>query len=109
MPRGFGGVPRKDSTGAGVFDAGPRPRHGLQPVGLDRPAAHLADAVRALVDLAEGGVEVSDLGLELLEERIVLLPLESLGADVALVLILRGEFRDVLRLGLGADALRLRP
>src|SRR5437764_5410806 len=107
MPRGFGGVPRKNSTSAGVFDAGTGPRHGFQPVGLDLLAAYLADAVGALVDLAQGGVEVADLRFQLLEEREVLLPLEGLGADVALVLVERRQLRVLVVLRLRADALGL--
>src|SRR5262245_48889135 len=87
----------------GVLEAGAGARHGLQPVRFDLPATDLAGAVGAVVDLAEGGVEVADLGLELLEDREVLLPLEGLGSDVALMLIERGELGDGAGLGLGSD------
>src|SRR5579884_885212 len=93
--------------GAGVFDAGAGPRHGLEPVGLDLFAADLADAVGPVVDLAQGGVEVADLRFELFQEREVLLPLEGLCTGVALVLVERRQLRDLLVLRLRADPLGL--
>ena len=64
---------------------------GLQPLVADGAAAGLARAVGALVEALHRPFDVGDLGLDLLEDREVLLPLEGLGADVGIVLAEVGQ------------------
>src|SRR4051794_33329530 len=92
------------SMRAGVLETGPGARHGLETVGFDLPATDLTRPVGAFVDLAESGVEVADLGLELFEDGEVLLPFERLGADVTLVLIGRRELGNAVAFALRSDS-----
>ena len=65
-----------------VVDAEPGGRHGLEPGVADRLAADLAQAVGALVELGQGVLDLVELVLELVEQRLVL---ALLGGDLARV------------------------
>ena len=58
---------------------------GLEPLGRDRLAGDLVDAVRAFVEPLQRGFDLGELALELLEDREVLLALERLGRLVGRV------------------------
>src|SRR5947209_3961810 len=67
---------------------------------VDRLAARLARAVRALVQALEGVLHVGQLGFDAFQDRQVLLPLERLGPEVGLVLVDGGELGQRLLLRL---------
>src|SRR5947209_1329663 len=67
---------------------------------VDRLAARLARAVRALVQALEGVLHVGQLGFDAFQDRQVLLPLERLRPEVGLVLVDGGELGQRLLLRL---------
>src|SRR5438094_107116 len=83
-----------------VLEAEARRRHGLEALLRNGLAVELARAVGAVVETPQGVLDVGQLGLDLLEDRQVLLAFERLGADVGLVLVDGGKLAEVLVFGL---------
>ncbi len=63
-------------------DAEARRRHRLESVVADGLATRFARAVLTVVDASQGALDIGELGLDLFEDREVLLALERLGRDI---------------------------
>src|SRR5581483_2816109 len=100
--------PQASSLARLVLRVEARRRLGLQPLVGDRPAAHFAHPVGALVEPPERVFDLSQFALDLLELPEVAFAVEQLGPDVGWVLAV-GGLTAVLRIGflevplLGAD------
>ena len=76
-------------------DVRARRRERVEALGIDGLAGHLVDAVRALVEPLERGLDLGEVGLEPFEDREVLLALEHLGRLIGRMLVV---VREVARL-----------
>src|SRR6266550_2930163 len=102
----LGAGPGRLLLGRGLMlEAEARRGHGLEALLGNGLAVELARAVGAVVEAPQGVLDVGQLGVDLLEDRQVLLALERLGADVGLVLVDVGQLADGLVLGLVGEVL----
>lgn len=90
-----------------VVDAEPGRGEGGEPLVADGVAAGLAGAVGALGQASEGPVDVGQLGLDLLEDRELLLPLEGIAGAVGGVLVDVGQLGGAVLLGLVSEVVVL--
>src|SRR6188768_3359318 len=90
-------------------DAEARRWHRLEAFVADGPSTSLAGSVRPVVEPAQRPLDVEQLGLDLLEDRKVLLALEGVRRDVGGVLVHVRQLARRLLLGLLVQALRLEP
>src|SRR5919202_680474 len=75
---------------------------GLQAGLVDAATARLTDPVGAVAEPGQGVLDVRQLGLDVLQDGQVLLPLEGLGAHVGLVLVHMGQLAQAVALRLVA-------